>query len=178
THLKGIQTQKQPEERLRWKIRLFKALYKAQYARQDILNLVHFIDWVLALPKTLEQKFEQTITEYEEKKKVAYITSFERIGAKRGIKKGTKKGIKKGTKKGTKKGIKTGMLQKLQENVAEILSIRFKEIPEQLVKKIRSITDMAFLSELHRKAVLVESIPLFERIIEKHDEAAQDRQAA
>ncbi|MCP4698149.1 MAG: hypothetical protein GY862_15045 [Gammaproteobacteria bacterium] len=56
--------------------------------------------------------------------------------------------------------------------------IRFKDIPEQLVKKIRSITDIAFLSELHRKAVLVKSVPVFERIIKKHDKAAKDRQAA
>ncbi|MCP4702017.1 MAG: cytosolic protein, partial [Gammaproteobacteria bacterium] len=154
THLKGIQTHKQPAERLRWKIRLYKALHEEQYTQQDILNLFRFIDWMLALPEVLDLEFKGVITEYEEEKKMAYVTSIERIG------------------------IKKGKLQNLQENIAEILSIRFKDIPEQLVKKIRSITDTAFLSELHRKAVLVESVPVFERIIEKHDEAAQDRLAA
>ncbi|MCP4697941.1 MAG: hypothetical protein GY862_13975 [Gammaproteobacteria bacterium] len=88
---------------------------------------------------------------------MAYVTSFER------------------------RGMEKGRLQNLQKNVAEILSVRFKEIPEPLVQKIRSIADTVFLSELLRKAILVESIPVFERIIKEHkehDEAAQDRLAA
>ncbi len=76
-----------------------------------------------------------------------YVTSFERTGI--------------------KKGLTKGILQNSRKNVIEILSVRFKKIPKSLIKTIRSISDAALLSKLHKKAILAESVQSIERIIEK-----------
>ncbi|MCP4695644.1 MAG: hypothetical protein GY862_02175 [Gammaproteobacteria bacterium] len=82
-----------------------------------------------------------------------YVTSIERIGI--------------------KKGITKGILQKSREDVIEILRVRFKKIPKSLVKAIRSISDVALLSKLHRKAILAKSIKSVERRIEKESENSE-----
>ncbi|MCP4701791.1 MAG: cytosolic protein, partial [Gammaproteobacteria bacterium] len=102
---------------------------------------------MLALPDALAQEFREELTKYEEKKKMPYVTSIERIGI--------------------EKGVKKGALQKSQEDVIEILSVRFKKIPGSLLKTIRSINDAALLSKLHRKAILAESIQSVKQIIKE-----------
>ncbi|MEH2178127.1 hypothetical protein [Nostoc sp.] len=65
---------------LKWKLHLTKRLYKRGYQREDIINLFRFIDWVMRLPEELENSFWQEVTQYEEEKKMPYITSIERRG--------------------------------------------------------------------------------------------------
>ncbi|ETR70323.1 MAG: hypothetical protein OMM_03323 [Candidatus Magnetoglobus multicellularis str. Araruama] len=55
SHLKSIETRKNNEERLHRKIELTKALYTKGLTSQEILDLYHFIDWLIALPKDLEK---------------------------------------------------------------------------------------------------------------------------
>ncbi|MBF0227373.1 MAG: hypothetical protein HQK76_18165 [Desulfobacterales bacterium] len=81
-----------------------KKLYKRGYSKQDIINLLDFIDWIMTLPKGLEKKLLKKISLWKEEEKMRYITSFERIGHERGLKEGVKKGLEKGVKKGVEKG--------------------------------------------------------------------------
>ena len=46
-HLKTRATRADPESRLEWRWRLVRRLYERGYHRQDILNLVWFMDWPL-----------------------------------------------------------------------------------------------------------------------------------
>ncbi|MEO1762621.1 MAG: cytosolic protein [Cyanobacteria bacterium J06629_18] len=91
-HLKAKETRQDNEVRKRWKLYLTKQLYEKGYQREDIINLFRFIDWVLKLPEDLEISFWDEVTEYEENKKMPYVTSVER----RGIQKGKEEGILKG----------------------------------------------------------------------------------
>ena len=50
----------------------------------------------MRLPEELEQLFWQEIDEYEEEKKMPYITSVERIGMQRGMREGLLSGIELG----------------------------------------------------------------------------------
>ncbi len=71
---------------------------------------------------------------------------------------------------GIEKGIEKGVLQTSQKFIVDTLNIRFKNIPETLVKIIRSLDDQALLARLHTEAVLAESVEAFARFVEKKTE--------
>ncbi len=64
-HLKTRETQHDPEHRQFWKFRLIRHLYDRGYARQNILNLFRFIDWMMRLPDDLEQEFVEQVEQME-----------------------------------------------------------------------------------------------------------------
>ncbi|TGO02590.1 hypothetical protein PN36_22440 [Candidatus Thiomargarita nelsonii] len=138
-HLKSLETRKSLKERYSWKVDLYKALYQANYNKDEIRELYAFLDWVLTLPSGLEQNFDNFVYKYEEAKKVEYVTSIER----------------------------RGILQRSREDVIENLDVRFNHVPETVVKKIQSIHDTSLLTKLHREAILVESIEAFEKRLKK-----------
>ena len=124
-HLKTQATRNSPQERLRWKLILVKTLYERGYSRQDILELFHFIDWLLYLPNELAQTFTQRLIEYEATMSTPYITSVERLGIEKGIQQGIKQGIEQGIEQGIKQGIKQGIEQAIQaERTAFMRQIR------------------------------------------------------
>ena len=137
THLKAIETQWSPKKRLHWKIELFKALHEAKYSKPEILELFRFLDWVLDLPDKETSQFDNFTDEYEDAKKMPYVTSIERIGAAR----------------------------QAQAYVIEVLRIRFKEVHESLVKAIQAIYESSLLSKLHREAVLGNSLEAIEKLV-------------
>ncbi len=59
-------------------------------------------------------------------------------------------------------GMEKGMPAEAREMVAEVLSTRFSQIPEKIVKAIAAIEDRKILKELHKKAVLTRSLEQFE----------------
>ena len=87
-HLSTRTTRDDPEERLRWKLRLVRYLYERGYGRQDILELFRFIDWLLTLPAAWEQRFQQQLEDYEASMSTPYITSIERRGIEKGMQRG------------------------------------------------------------------------------------------
>lgn len=91
-HIKAIETQHDPEQRGFWKFYLIRRLYERGYARQDILNLFHFIDWLLRLPEDLEQLFKQQVEQLEGERQMRYMTSIERIAKKEGREEGREEG--------------------------------------------------------------------------------------
>lgn len=150
-HLKGLETQKKPDQRLHWKMELCKALYRAKYTKQQILDLFWFMDWVLALPEDLERQFEKFYQEYEEDKKMQYVTSVER----------------RGMEKGRQEGIQIGLLRKSHEAVVKVLRLRFKRVPKTLVESLQTIEDTSRLSKFLEQAVLVESLDEFKQLVNK-----------
>lgn len=92
-HLKAKETRQDDAGRKRWKLYLTKQLYEKGYHREDIINLFQFIDWVMKLPEELENSFWQEVTQYEEEKKMPYVTSVERRGIQKGIREGLLEGI-------------------------------------------------------------------------------------
>ncbi len=74
-HLQAKRTQNQAPSRLDWKLRLVRRLYERGFARQDVLELFRFIDWVLALPQELDQQFRHEVSQIEEEYRMPYVTS-------------------------------------------------------------------------------------------------------
>ena len=79
-----------------WKLALIRGLHDRGLDRQDILNLYKFIDWVMLLPKGLENNFWQELRAFEEERKVTYVTTGERIGFEQGAKQGRQEGMQEG----------------------------------------------------------------------------------
>ena len=147
THLKEQETKGDYDKRLFWKIKLVKELYKRGYRKEEILLLYKFIDWLVSLPKELNEEFHKEIIRYEEEKKMPYITTAERIG----IEKGIKIGIQQGIKQGIQQGIKQGLLKAIELGLelkfgAEGLRI----YPE--IKKIKDIDVLEAISEAIKQA--------------------------
>jgi hypothetical protein len=87
-HLKMQETKQDKAARKVWKLWLIRRLYESGYNQDDVVNLFHFIDWLLKLPKALEDEFWQDLQTYEEERTMPYITSVERIGRRIGREEG------------------------------------------------------------------------------------------
>ena len=111
-HLKTRDTHNDDESRKRWKLYIVRGLYERGYCREDVINLFHFIDWLMKLPEEMEESFWVEMCQYEEGKKMEYITSVERIGI--------------------KKGMQQGMLIDAQDMLIEVLTERFGRVSNEL----------------------------------------------
>ncbi|MBF0628247.1 MAG: DUF4351 domain-containing protein [Magnetococcales bacterium] len=120
-HLTGKQTRNQPEERFQQKIRITRMLYGRGFSRQQIVDLFRFIDWLLNLPEELDNQFWVHLSNFEENKKMPYITSVERIGHKRGLEEGMLAGMQLGKEEGIQIGEQIGEQKGRQEEAASML---------------------------------------------------------
>jgi flagellar biosynthesis/type III secretory pathway protein FliH len=87
-HLKTMETSKDSRKRLEWKLNLVTMLYESGYSERDVRELFQFIDWIMKLPKALEDDFKDQVHEIEEAKKMPYMTSIERLGREEGFQQG------------------------------------------------------------------------------------------
>jgi hypothetical protein len=78
-HLKTKETQKNPQSRKEWKFRLTRNLLEQGLDRQDIMELLSFLDWMMELPPALKQAFKNEIYQYQEARKMRFISVFEEI---------------------------------------------------------------------------------------------------
>ena len=140
-HLKTRDTHNDEEGRKRWKLYLVRRLYERGYRREDVINLFHFIDWLMRLPEEMEESFWAEMYQYEEGKKMEYITSVERIGI--------------------KKGMQQGMLLEAQDMLIEVLTERFGGVSGELSEQIKRIDSRERLKDLLRQALRVKSFEEF-----------------
>ena len=61
-----------------------RTLYDRHWDKQRVINLFNVIDWLMQLPEWLNQQIWQELETIEERKKMQYITSVERIGIAKG----------------------------------------------------------------------------------------------
>ncbi len=152
-HLQAQATRRDDVERKAWKWTLIRQLYERGYARQDILQLFRFIDWLLALPLELEQALWQDIEAYEEAKRMTYVTSVERFG------------IQKGLEQGLEQGLQQGQLMRGREAILDVLETRFGSTPRNITRRVNQITNEMLLKQLLRQAILVSSLTEFARLL-------------
>ncbi|MGF1674362.1 MAG: DUF4351 domain-containing protein [Rivularia sp. (in: cyanobacteria)] len=119
-HLKTQQTKKKLGERKTWKFSLIRRLYEQGWQERDIRNLYRFIDWVMMLPRTLEAEFWQEFKEFEQERRMSYITTGERIGYERGEQEGRRK--------------------QAQNLVLRQLQKRFGELPQPVREQVQSLS--------------------------------------
>lgn len=67
-------------------------LYQYRYAREDVLALLRFIDWMLHLPCVLELELRDEMINLEESTQMSYVMSYERFALERGEQLGVQRG--------------------------------------------------------------------------------------
>ncbi|MGV8118155.1 MAG: Rpn family recombination-promoting nuclease/putative transposase [Candidatus Xenobiia bacterium LiM19] len=133
-HLRHYETERETRKRLFWKLSLVKDLDRKGFGGDVRTDLYLFIDWLLALPEPLEIEFNEEMIRYEEGKEMAYITSAERLGIKKGRKEGRKEGREEGRKEGRLEGIVKGKLETALTMLREGYS-------RETVKKLTGLTE-------------------------------------
>lgn len=136
-HLRTQATTKNPQERLRWKLSLVKRLYGLGYTKDNVLQLFRLIDWMMGLPKNLEQVFDNEIMSYEGAETMPYITSVERVG----------------------------MLKTSREYLIQVLETRFGEVPSEFVETINNLYDNPVLKQLHQRSITINSLEEFQQLL-------------
>lgn len=83
-HLTALQTRSNRVLRKAQKLALVRRLYEKKFRREEVLNLLAFLDWMLTLPFDLEAEFRQDLEQLELEQGMQYVTSFERSGIEKG----------------------------------------------------------------------------------------------
>jgi len=83
-HLAALETSDNRVLRKAQKLALVRRLYEKEFNREQVLNLLAFLDWMLTLPFDLEQEFRRDLEQLEEEQGMKYVTSFERSGIEKG----------------------------------------------------------------------------------------------
>jgi hypothetical protein len=92
-HLSTRQTQHDPAARCAAKVKLIKGIYERGWPTDRVWRLIRVIDWIMDLPKPLEGNFCHEIKQYEEEKRMPFMTTPERIGREEGRAEGLQKAI-------------------------------------------------------------------------------------
>ncbi|ODG96276.1 transposase [Nostoc sp. KVJ20] len=141
-HLKTKATQRNPENRLQWKLSLVRRLYERGYSREDIRELFRFIDWIMVLPKELALSFKTEVRSYEEADRMRYVTSIERLAKEEGI------------------------VENARESIITVLETRFGEVPSSIVEVINKIEEPSVLKMLHKSAISIPSTVEFQQVLD------------
>lgn len=124
-------------------------LYERDYTRERIIDLFRFIDWVMMLPAGLERSLRIDIEEFEEARRMKYVSTIERWAEQRGIEQGIEQGIER------------GKARALRQAILDVLAERFDHAPDYLVRRLNQIEDSTILQKRLRQAVTIASLDLF-----------------
>jgi len=159
-HLTALRTQRHAGQRFAAKRELVRLLYTQGWGRQRVINLFAVIDWMLALPKPLEQRVWQDIEDIERKADMKYVTSVERLAIERGMAKGIAMGMEKGMERGLEKGREQGRLEALSRQ----LTRRFGPLPDAALARLQDATP----DQLDQWTDLVLDAPTLEAVFGGH----------
>jgi len=151
-HLKTKTTSKNFAERKEWKWQLIRSLYEEGLTKFDIINLGKFIDKMMSLPPSLQQKFKEQVNQFEQERKMPFLSTIEEMALERGQEIGQEKGAKEAR----------------QQDIFDLLETRFNTLPESLVKSLNKIDDLALLKELLIETIKVNSLEEFEALINQN----------
>ncbi len=125
-YLAAVETENRDPLRYARKLALTKRLYQKNFTQDTIVNLFHFIDWVMELPKDLSERFGDELAIFEGETNMPYISSIERLALKKGHKKGLLEGRKKGSQEGRMRAL------------TSLLTQRFGPLPAQFTNLIKT----------------------------------------
>lgn len=91
-HVLAQRTRRSMHQRRGAKWRLTKLLYRRGWDKQRIIDLYNVIDWIMRLPKDMDQRLRYGIEQLERRIAMPYMSSFERYGREAGLKIGRQEG--------------------------------------------------------------------------------------
>ncbi len=101
---------------------------------------------MVQLPKELEDDFHRAIHQFEEEKRMPYVTSIERAGI----------------EKGMKKGLQLGILESICDNLEQ----KFGAAGKKLLPKIKALEDLKRLRKLRRAITAAESVEELKELLD------------
>jgi hypothetical protein len=122
--LKSCEVKKDSNEKkstVKWE--LIRQCYESGYSKNEIEILLKFIDWLILLPESFQEKLNTEILKLEEEYKMGYVTSWEKMAQKRGEEIGEERGERRGERRGEKRGEKKGKLETARELVKRGIDI-------------------------------------------------------
>jgi hypothetical protein len=146
-HLRVLTTRRQPQSRLRWKVRLVREMLRQGGDCEEVLELFRLLDWILVLPPELEQEFDAAMHTLAEEEKMPYISGFERRAA----------------EKAAREALQQGRQLEAVQSVLDILGERFGGVPRPLAERLGGIQSPERLRDLRRRAIGAASLAEFER---------------
>ncbi len=111
------------EARGRAKIGIIRGLFGQGYERGQVMDLVRLIDWFVVLPPEQERLVQQELERIEEEQRMAYVTSWERMG------------------------LQEGELRGQRAMLLRLVQVRFGSVPEALDNRIAQ-ADQGLLNAL------------------------------
>ena len=144
---------KRKGEKFNAKLRLIRALYEKGYAKDEIIALFEFIDWVLELSEEEENLIIDEIRKIEGVKRMPYVSTIKRLAMKEGRQKGLQQGLRQGLQQGLQQGTRDMIIAALNE--------RFGEVPSEIVSAVNKMEEFDKLKSLGRLAVRCESLQDF-----------------
>jgi hypothetical protein len=151
-HLMALRSKRDVDRRFAAKRLLVGLLYQQGWSRQRVIDLFAIIDWMLGLPKPMEQQVWQDIEDIERKADMRYVTSVERLAIERGMAQGLEKGLEKGREQGQ------------METLVRQLSRRFGPLPMTALARLQSATP----EQLDRWTDLVLDAPTLDGVLGVH----------
>jgi hypothetical protein len=148
-HLRTQSTTKNLSERGEWKWELIKSLYERGYTELEIVNLFKFMDKMMTVTPELQEQIKTKIRQYEEERKMPFLSTMEEMAIQEGIAIGEERKAKSTNKK----------------SIINLLQARFGELPETLIESVNKIDEVAVLEKLLLKTVSVNSVEEFEELI-------------
>jgi len=130
-YLKTVETNGNDQTRYHWKKQFLLELYRRGLTREMIAALYEFIDVVMALPKTEDEKLYEEIKQSTEEKTMSVMTTAERVGMKKGVKK-----------------VKSAVRKILYQTIADILEIKFGAAGLQLSERVQLTTNIKALQKI------------------------------
>ncbi len=110
------------------------------------------------LPEELDKKFEYQMSEFEEERKVEYISGIERRAIQRGLEKGMQQGLQQGLQQGEQQGAAVIVLRLLRLKLGELkqsVVTRVETLPllklEQLLEAAEHFTSVKDLNKWLRE---------------------------
>lgn len=136
-HLATRATRGDMDARYSAKWELVRGLYRRDWGQQQVVDLFNVLDWMMRLPKELDDRLWQGLEALEENAKMSYISSVERIGIEKGFEKGLQQGMQQGIQQGREQGREQGKEQGKEQGlrqgqvllIARQLTHRFGELP-------------------------------------------------
>lgn len=114
---------------------LRRRLYRLGYRRSDVIQLYRFTNWLMQLPKSLDQELWWTIKQEEGVQTMPYISYAEQLGMEEGLEKGLQQGLRQG----------------LLLGIDLALKLKFGLTAAALVPKIGQIEDVALLQAVQAR---------------------------
>ena len=90
-------------------------------------------------------------------------------GREEGREEGMERGREEGMERGIEKGIEKGELKRAGKVILEVLEARFDLVHKETISELKKIKEIEVLEILLKKAVVVESVKEFDKIIKKLD---------